>query len=339
MPIVNLEIMMSEAMARDIQEKGLAEIVLRRADSKFRAMEKCKLIKSAVSEATEPSAEMQAKVMRALRDWRKSDRKISENNSTVKNMSVQVDRIFQNVDIVRNFSYLNTGLSVANLAVDIAGFAMVMMKLNELNSEIQKVAGQIEKVSIILQNGKVAEFQRLTMRFNVLSAKLQDGEPVTMDEIESLQNDMTPFLLEMIMNLHHETMDLGLVLNIIHSLLPAHTILTKENLTRCYLSKQKLPPNYESYLTVFDGLETEQFRKRLQDYYFFDEKLSSQDTLALMDAQSLIGLNGKVQIMDQEQLLRTRETPHSVEEFDMAVDNIVKYWASGGLSLQTAAAN
>ena len=46
--MVSLEMLVDKAIADEVREKGLAELALRRADAKFRAMVKCKIIDTSV---------------------------------------------------------------------------------------------------------------------------------------------------------------------------------------------------------------------------------------------------------------------------------------------------
>lgn len=74
-----------------------------------------------------------------------------------------------------NISYLNTGLTLANTAVDTAGFIIVTEKLNILNTEVQAIANKISKTANVQKNEKLAACQKLNMRCNAMVTKIKEA--------------------------------------------------------------------------------------------------------------------------------------------------------------------
>lgn len=336
--MVTLEMLVEKSIADEISQKGLAEIALRRADAKFKAMVKCRLLDHTVLEDGIPqrivSSAMQLDIpniydkesvrgaIRSLEN--KFGNQIYELSSTTKNMAIQVDGIYQLTNSVRSLSYLNTGLSLANMAVDVAGFAVVNEKLNTLNSEVHYMVNQVNRVINIQKNNKIAMCQKLIMRFNSVSSKIQNFDEINLDNLELLIMDMRGFISEMIMDLQDEALGTELVLKIIFSLLPTYTLLFNEFIKRYYFEKHKLPANYGMFLKLYDEVENANFRDKLVEYFFIKEKKHSQDVIDLLNAQTLLSLNGKVQIEDQALLLQMLGTKETVEAFDKRLNGYVK---------------
>lgn len=329
--MVALEMLVDKAIADEVSEKGLAEIALRRADAKFKAMIKCKILGTPVGGEMLPeklsSAAMNLSaqnslgldtVRNALYSLEKGTGVLT---AATKNMAAQVDGIYQRTSSVMNISYLNAGLSLANTAVDVAGFIIVTEKLNVLNTEVQVVANKISKMANVQKNERIGTCQKLIMQCNAMAAKIKDGEDVDLDKLQELLIDLRAFISEMIMDLHDEALGESLVLRMVFTLMPAYTSLFNEFLRRYYFQKKAVPVNYEMFMSLYEELENESFIERLQDYYFLEEKLHGADVLDVLNAQTLIGLNGMVQIEDQLFVLKALGTKEKVLLFENGLSN------------------
>ena len=325
-----IELLVKRSVADEISQKGLAEIALRRSDAKFRAIVKAIIpgdntlseelvqkiqpsaLKMSISDTTSIS-----NVRNVMRSFNKNlESNILSLSSATKNMSVQVDSIFHLTNAIRTISFVNTGISLANMAVDVAGFVIINQKLNTVNYEIRNVLSEVKKLSDLAKNEKISECQKLIMKYNSLSSKVLNSEPINIDVIDNLLIDMKTFISEMIRNLMDN--------NMIYILMPAYTQLLNEYNKRIYYSKQSLPANYGTFMTLFIELENNGLRKDLQDYYILKRKMHSQDVIDLLNAKTLVGLNQKVLIEDQVSMMKLLGTPENIEAFDLELDNIVK---------------
>ena len=324
--MVTLEMLVDKAIAGEMREKGLAEIALRRADAKFKAMIKCKILGTPAEGEIIPDKVVSTAmnlhtqnvsgldmVRNILYSLENGTRMFT---STTKNMAMQVDEIYRLTDSVRNISYLNTGLSLANTAVDVAGFIIVTEKLNVLNTEVQVVANKISKIVNVQKNEKIATCQKLIMQCNAMVTKIKDNEMIDLDKLQELLIDMRAFISEMIMNLHDEALGESLVLRMVYTLTPAYTTLFNEFLCRYYFQKNSVPMNYEMFLSLYKELESENFVRRLQDYYFLKKKLHGAEVVDVINAQILLGLNGMVQIEEQLSVLKALGTREKVLLFE-----------------------
>ncbi|MBR3598424.1 MAG: hypothetical protein IKL53_00950 [Lachnospiraceae bacterium] len=332
--MVALEMFVDKTIANEIREKGLAEIALRRADAKFKAMVKCKLagptdsdnvlpekLKSVAMYLSEKNSIGLESVRNTLISLNKGTNKLTE---ATKNIAMQVDGIYSLTNSVMNISYLNTGLSLANTAIDVAGFMIVTDKLNDLNTEVKEVSNKLNKIANMQKNEKIAICQKLIMRCNAVATKIRDNDEVDLDKLEDLIMEIRAYLSEMIMNLHDEALGEEIVLNIIYTMMPAYTALFHEFLRRYYFQKHMVPVNYDMFLSLYGELEGESFIQRLQDYYFIKEKLHTIEVLDVLNTQTLLGLNGLIQIEDQLSILKTLGNEEKITLFENGLKRYAK---------------
>ena len=135
---------------------------------------------------------------------------------------------------------------------------------------------------------------------------------------------MRAFVSEMLRDLSDEVFEKEVILEIINTLMPAYTILFCEYLDRYYFEKQKEPANYDMFISLYDELVESDFVQKLEDYYFLDMKMHNIDVIDIINAQMLLGLNGRVQVEDQLEILKTLKTEENVKEFERDLDNYVR---------------
>ncbi len=260
-------------------------------------------------------------VRRSVRLARRDLRSISDN---CRNMSLEVDHIFNAVKSVQALSYLNVGLSLVNVGLSVAGFAMISNRLNTLNMEVQRLSQRLNQISAIMKNNIIARFQTLTMLYNQMSGKLNKNEQIDLDVLEKLIIDMRSFLSEMIRNLNEQALQEEVLLEIVYTLVPAYTALLCEFEKSYYFAHQENSANFSMFLALFDELESAEFRNHLFDYYMLDKKFPNLDVIDILNAQSLLGINGRVQVEDEISLVRIFETEENLDQFNKEVDNFIK---------------
>lgn len=327
--MVALEMLMDKAIADEITQKGLAEVALRRADAKFKAMVKCQVLGNPVTNEVSPQKLMSAAMnyqnqnTLTLNKVRSLMYSMKNSEKTLTSTALQVDKLYQTTNAVMNISYLNTGISLANMAVDVAGFVVVTEKLKCLNTEVQEVATAIAKMANMQKNEKISLCQKLIMQCNSMAAKIKDDD-INLDKLDSLLIEMKAFISEMIMNLNDEALSEELVLKIVYTLMPAYTSLFNEFVKRYYFAKSCTPANYGMFLSLYSELENENFIERLEDYFFLENKMHGADVNDVLNAHILIGLNGRVQIEDQVSLLEAFQSKEKVMLFEQGIDKYVE---------------
>ena len=347
---VTVQMVIEKTMADELNKKGIAEIVFRQASAKYKNFVKCKIldnptVSNEVAERIHSSSlQVLSQDVKNLKDTRAVVLSYEKNikhgikalTTITKKVTTQLDLVYRESKAIKNLSYIGVGLSLTNIAVDMAGFTIVINKLNDLNSRLQGLSDQIGSIANIQKNDKIAECQRLIMRFNSLADKIKDEEDVSLDDIEALIVDMKAYLSEMIHNLSDKAIKTELVLEIINILLPAYTILYKALLDKFYLEKGKLPANTEIFNQLYDELENSQIREQLKEYfydrYFIEEKMRSEDVFDIINAQILIELNGRAQIDDEITLIKLLKTREGLRKYKERLEELVQTLAKENTS-------
>ena len=347
---VTVQMVIEKTMADELNKKGIAEIVFRQASAKYKNFVKCKIldnptVSNEVAERIHSSSlQVLSQDVKNLKDTRAVVLSYEKNikhgikalTTITKKVTTQLDLVYRESKAIKNLSYIGVGLSLTNIAVDMAGFTIVINKLNDLNSRLQGLSDQIGSIANIQKNDKIAECQRLIMRFNSLADKIKDEEDVSLDDIEALIVDMKAYLSEMIHNLSDKALKTELVLEIINILLPAYTILYKALLDKFYLEKGKLPANTEIFNQLYDELENSQIREQLKEYfydrYFIEEKMRSEDVFDIINAQILIEINGRAQIDDEITLIKLLKTREGLRKYKERLEDLVQTLAKENIS-------
>lgn len=326
--LAKLEIMVEQAGLPELLQKGSFEIVTRRANGKMLPFVNASLPNDPVKAQQAMQQLLGNTGSCGLEEVRGAMRAASASfkslTSTCKNMSVQVDQIYKMVNSVQSLSYLNVGLGLANIAVNVAGFAMVSAKLNALSAEVQRLSSRLNQIVCLMKHEIIGKFQKLTMLYNQMSAKLESNESIDLDDLEKLIIEMRAFISEMVMNLNEQALQEEVLLEIVYTLIPAYTSLLCEFVKTYYFIKQTNSPNYPMFLNLFDELENSRFRQHLFDYYMLDKKLHNLDVIDILNAQSLLGINGRVQVEDELSLVRILETEKKYTTFEGTVNQYAK---------------
>ena len=326
--LTTIQMLVERQAIPKLLKNEVLEIVTRNAGAKYKPF-----IKAYFPEGGERASELTRQLLGDstsynLEEVRGAMRAVQHNLNTIskksKNMSIQVNQIYNAVNSVQKLAYLNTGLSLVNIGVSVAGFAMISNKLNILGVEVQRLSQRLNQITVILKNNIISRFQTLIMLYNQTSSKLSKNEEIDLDSLEKQIIDMRSFLSEMVRDLNEQALQEEVLLEIIYTLVPAYTALLCEFVKLYYFEHSENTSNYTMFLTLYDELENSEFRKHLFDYYMLDKKLPNLDVVDILNAQSLLGINGRVQVEDELNLVRIFETEEKYNQFDKEIDDLIK---------------
>ena len=135
-------------------DQKFVEIVVRQADGKISGIVKCaldsgegqKLVSGILSKVpamgglgTISSVVNNVQTEMVRREVKKVGKDVKKVLEITKDMSVNIDKIAQGMNVVQSLSILNTAMSAVNLGVSIAGFITVNKKLDKLKDEIEEI--------------------------------------------------------------------------------------------------------------------------------------------------------------------------------------------------------
>lgn len=323
---VDLDLLVEKSVADEISRKGLAEIALRRSDAKFRAMIKCKVLGTTSGEHVIPETLIDNALNSGIlpqtniTQIRGVLRHLSSISNSTKTMAIQVDGIYQSFNVVKEISYLNTGLMLANLVMNSLSYAIVGQELKSLNKEVINIYDKLEHVASVQKNDKISECQILIMKSNTLLTKIEYDEPFNLDDLETVLIEMCAFISKMIRNFYDKALDKDILLEMIYSLLPTYSLLLNEFVKRYYFIRHRQPANYKVFMDLFDMLISSEFREIKEDYYFLNKKKNSVDVLDILNAQDLLAINDSISIDDQLKMLGILGSETEYGEFEKGLE-------------------
>ncbi len=332
---VRVVLEMGEKAARDWMNGKNQEIVTRYANAKFKSFTKCKVIsnakveKSAVEQAVsaiEGVAERNRKAISGITDALKQNaNSLAAISDTQKAIVGNVDKIFKDTKVLKSVAFLNTGLSVANLAVDIAGFVVISNKLTELKNELNE---KLDKVVNKDKNDLLQEYQECIIDFGFTAGRISNGEEVPFKEYEKRIKELRTYISKMAKNLVDGVLDVGLSLEIIYALLPAYSLIFNEYSKAYYMKNGKKIPNYDIMYQLYDELLSDELCQIVEDHYFLDGGKTSIEVIDIINMHRLMVLNDKIIANDIMQLLVSLETPEKIKGFNEEIDKCVLAAAS-----------
>ena len=328
---VKVTLEMTKKIANEYFNGKQAEVVARYANAKFKAFEKCKIINTVASEKTgveklvatiEKNAERNRKAISGIANaLAKNANSLAALSDTQKKIVNNVERIYEGTKALKGIAYLNTGLAVANLAVDIAGFVIISKKLNALSNELNS---KMDKVINKDKNDLIAEHKELFMRFGFTAGRIKNGEEVPFKEFEELVTDLSTYISKMESNVIDNVVDTGLGLEIIYTLLPAYSLMFNEYTKAYFMKNNQKPANYEYLYQLYDELLSEEFKQCIEDYYFLERDKTSIEVIDISNLHKLMVINDKIIANDIMQLLMKLGTADKIMEFNEAVEKCVQ---------------
>ena len=319
-----------KSLMSEVYKNDIIEISIRRANGQYKAHLKAKLSDDGKivpltlnGRPIAPNA-LSMDIPRA-EDIRKfmsnmdiSQKKIS---NEIKNLSVKFDDVFSSL---KNISYMNTILSLANIAVDIIGFKIISDKLNDVNIRLNNIDSKVDKLLNIQKNELIEEYQNYIMEANDYFDKIQHQDPYDNDALGKTVGNMKSFVSKLNNNLAENNFSGDLIIEMIYAIVPAYTALLDEYLMTYYDSHNRLPSNYSIYISLYDELLRSGCDKRLFDHICLENKQRISDTWDIINAQKLFLINGKTQIEDSVKMIETFGSRTKLKEFEAQLFEIEK---------------
>ena len=345
-----LTMLVERSIAEELKDKGFAEVALRRADARFRAIPKCALLNN--SDSTEQSiaeAAMQLLneqtsgmngIQAAINSLEKNaNGKLDLLSESVRGIAGKVDGLCVGMKTVSALSFINAGLSLANLAVTVVGFMMVNKKLdringrlsdietklNQISKQLDAIALDVKKISDRDKNAIINEGLKLIMLIRTRLNMIQDGT-LEIDKDDALLIDTRTYISTMLANFRDNALETDIIVNIINNVMPAYTLLLNEYTTYYNYKKGKLPVNYEAFISLYDELAAPDVRSILINYLILEVNIHVTDAINAANIQTMLAFNGRVQIEDQVTIHERFKHKAAVEEFEKSIDDCVSEW-------------
>lgn len=331
-----VQLYVDPATAEKIMKNGIAEIALRRKDKKFSSFVKAKIansntsseaakqIMNAAMNSKTSDGKIVASIRNALDSVDLASKKLSTIDTGLKSVSTKIESVFKLASKVQALSFINIGLTAANIAVDITGFVVIANKMKGLSEQINQIAAELSKIKEISVEDMRSDCEKLYLDYNSFVTKIHDGDKLERDDLEEYLKRAKPFISKLIRLLLNGSVDAETLLNMIFTLLPAYTSVLCFFLRLYYFEKHATPLNYDSFLEVYQEVNNSQFRDAVQDYYLLDQGYNYRDVIDILNVQLFTVFNERLEIDDQLDLLEIFGTDEAYFEFERALDAAVE---------------
>ncbi len=303
---VKVAIELTKGLAKELlDDDGFVEIV-RRANGRYKTFGEARIVDAAERSSEQDLGEVAKKVKKTYdtvkevhKDLRKVGSNLSELTDTAKGISTNVDGLLKSSKAIQAVSFLGTTASILNLGVDIAGFMVVNEKMDRLTEAVRASMKNPQKLYDMAVSEKLRDWEKLMSDFIYMKGKIRLQDTISFDAMYELLSRIKTFSSEMIRDLMSGAMEEEQVLLIVNQLLSPYLILFREFDRRYYFEKNERPENYEMFLRFFDELVNPELYYRLRDHYFLEERMHDSDVQDILDAQTLIAIDGRTLITDE----------------------------------------
>ena len=299
-------------------DEKFVEIVVRQADGKISGIVKCaldsgegqKMVSSILSKvpamggigtisslANNVQTEM---VRREVKNVGKDVKKVLE---ITKDMSVNIDKIAQGMNVVQSLSILNTAMSAVNLGVSIAGFIAVNKKLDKLKNEIE----EIHRVVLDVKNIQVLEIfntgAELVSKTKDLLQHIQDSD-CQLKDYENLLGQYRDYLRKMKDYISQGSVSYEKAYKIVMYLLPIYAEILNKYIVESYYAKNRFPEIiYSTHLDTIVTFAEPQFMEQFFDYVFLDCGKTKKIAEEAQEVHVLLVGNAYTQVEDTKGLV------------------------------------
>lgn len=216
--LVELNLLVEKYVADEVSQKGLAEIALRQANARFREIAKAsvhvggneasEIAKNALAELKDTFTresytlrQIQNRTRSVEKHIKKATNSISKIDQTTRSMAMQVDRLFDSTNLIKNVSFINTGVGLANIAIDVAGFQLIDYRLNEVVEQLQRQSQALVSAERRDENNKSGKCLNLCRLYTQIMNRVNDNDTIDYYDIETAIREYESFIHEMILNL------------------------------------------------------------------------------------------------------------------------------------------
>ena len=233
-------------------------------------------------------------------------------------------KLHADMKCIKALNYLNIGLEIANIAVDIAGFVIIANKLNGLEDSIKQLSKEVSRLNDFNAGNIEEQFDYFKSKYLEYSRKIQDGDDIDMDKLIDSIASMKAFIKKLLMFYENDTIDRENLLNIFAILLPAYSHLLQWYMIEYFYDKGK-SIDAEPYLDVFKTIMADKFRATTLDYFFNDKHLHNLEAIvATNDLIMIDGYSHVITIRDEALKLNRLKTKEKYDEYNEYINKIVE---------------
>lgn len=332
---VELNLLVEKYVADEVAQKGLAEIALRQVDAKFREFAKAPIVNGKNDDEIARDVLAELRESFAVKDYQlnkinnklfsleksidKTSKSFSRLDQTTRSMMMQVDRIFDSTSIIKKVGFLNTGIGLVNLGVDIVGFLSTESRLDGVSEQLQKQSIVLLAAQNRSESEKSSKCLNLSRLYTQIMNRVNDNDAIDYYDIETAIRDFESFINEMIIELTNDSLSTDLALEIICTLLPAYSALLIVWVEKYFKNKRKWPDNLPGFMSLYGKLLESSMMRKLEDFYFLNQMNSYSFVNKVITGYMMLVLNGRTQVEDVLEKLEILNSENNSEEFETIV--------------------
>ncbi|GEM_PF-5892320 len=327
-----VELFVTPELAKLLKEKKYAELVFRDKDSKFQMFVKAMLGKNEGNKnADDFGNQLLQKVLKQNSNAKKLNHAVHKLDNDLKNVKDDLAKLIntapallKDAKVLKAVGFLNAGLAVANIAVDVAGFVIISKQLSELDEHLSVIETKVDQLKDIEEEKLLEQCRALMNDTSDIAIRFEDNDPVSKEELRELLNDMEPFLKRLISSMYKRDFEIEHLLQMLYGLLPGYFFLADKYMGKYYLEKGKMPSDFEKVLNLYEELLSDKFITFVNDYYFLDKGFTSADSLVVSNSCKVLAAKHMIYFYDREELLKVLKTQENVEKYDAAINQYVQ---------------
>lgn len=338
-----------ENIADEINRKKIVEIAIRKSNAKFKSFVKCNVIDGGengksyseiVQGMISSSQDIDIKtVIKDMNDNRNSLVNKIEGMSDIYKGGINNFEVYaEKLDLVKELSYLNIGLTLANTAVSLIGFRVINNnieslknridiignnldeKIGKINHKLDYLVGGLDSVRSIQKNGFLNRCYTILMKYTAMVARIEHNE-YDLNDVEALIIEIRTYISEMLLNMQDGALEIGGCFELLYTIVPAYTLLLCEFIKRYYFKYSETPGNYASFIGVYEKFQEQEYLEKIRDYYMLEEKRMFLEVEKIMNVHKVIVTNEVIEITDQVNML---EIVGNKNCYDMLEEKIEK---------------
>ena len=373
--MAEVTIEMEEKLAQYINEKGFVEIFKRRVTGKCSEIAKC-AIKNSNPDAAEKIADIAAQAIQkhALsnesvsslknellsfmnpQDVRRTLKNLEKNqmqdSNILKIMSQNANEIFSSTSSIKEATWFNSALAVANLATSISSTVIFSKNLKKVNTKLDQVDRQLKSTDQKIDNlgnqidhmGKqidnmdgtllkvksdqakmihshfVSDIKKpcrdINLKYASISESIGRGEVIQRQEVISFINDCVS-QIETILEVEYDYSAWKLdMIGIISDILPAMTDMIVYFHKYYYDQKSAKGTLCETWMNIYDKLSNEKFLEDMRSILYLEKKLHNQQVQEITDCFYLFVNSLKDKVTQTIIEIEDCENPEKYREYD-----------------------
>lgn len=195
----------------------------------------------------------------------------------------KLSKVIGMIQQLQYLSYINLALTGINLGVSVAGFAIVISKLNQINKKLDIIDKRLEKIqNIIIKNETRKLLQKVSISIKDAVSLIENLDTTEVSdyiklEVKKQLNAMEVMLDDLISRLDENEI-INVSLPIIQTLYTTYANLIKAYLTRLYLSRQDIQSQSLQARKIFLQQTYQKLTtKNLLDYLYEDLLLKANN--------------------------------------------------------------